>query len=157
MVVNIVLFHDTPLQGERSARVGWVVAENGCHVWQGGCNTGGYGQVRVAGRKRLVHRVRYEMEVGLIPDGMVLDHFACDNGAGGCCNPLHCRPVTRRENTLRGDTAAARQAARTHCPLGHPLTGDNLARSELARGHRKCRECDRAQSAARRAVRSEGK
>lgn len=95
----VVSFHDAPRNGKASARVGWIVAENGCHIWQG-ARTGGYGAVRVNGRMLRAHRARYEREVGPIPEGLVLDHFACDNRL--CCNPAHVRPVTVRENVLRG-------------------------------------------------------
>jgi len=74
----------------------------------------------------LVHRVRYELEVGPIPEGMQLDHYVCDNGAGGCCNPHHCRPDTARGNTLRGVGPSARAARQTRCKQGHELAGENL-------------------------------
>lgn len=122
-----------------SARVGWIVAENGCHIWQAERNHNGYGRVGVNGQTRRVHRVRYEQEIGPIPAGMQLDHFVCDNGPGGCCNPHHCRPVTHRENILRCNSIAALNLAKTHCPQGHPLSGDNLIASEPV--GRKCRTC----------------
>lgn len=119
---------------------GYVIDGDGCHVWVGS-RTRGYGMVHVDGRMRYVHRVRYEREIGPIPEGMTLDHFACNNGAGGCCNPLHCRPVQPRENALRGDTVAAANAAKTHCPRGHPFRAENLSRSALRAGIRKCQIC----------------
>lgn len=96
----------------------------------------------------MVYRVRYEREIGPIPGGMQLDHL-CDNGPGGCCNPHHCRPATPRENTLRGRTLPAANARKTHCPRGHPLSGDNLVPSRLAKGERKCRTCENARCLAR--------
>lgn len=147
---TIVPFHDRPLKGRRSARVGWVVAENGCHIWQGAMNGSGYGVVGVEGRNRYVHRLRYEREVGPIPEGMHLDHFVCDNPS--CCNPAHVRPVTPRENLLRGNTVNAAHAAKTHCPQGHPYAGDNL-RVTPRTGGRQCRACDRRRAfEARRAT-----
>lgn len=143
----IVPFHDRPRRGARSARVGWIVAANGCHLWQGACSSGGYGTVQVDGRTQHVHRVRYEQEVGPIPEGMPLDHFACDAGPEGCCNPAHVRPVTNRENILRGRDF---HAAKTHCPRGHPYRGDNL-RVDPRTGKRVCRTCQReAQRACRK-------
>lgn len=132
---------DPPRNGSRSSNVGWIVAENGCHIWQGQRSWNGYGRVWFGGRLLRVHRVRYEREVGPIPDGMVLDHFVCASRA--CCNPHHVRPVTRRENNLRGDTIAAAGASKTHCPRGHPYSGDNLY-VVPSRGHRQCRMCLRA-------------
>lgn len=128
---------------KRKDSPGWITDANGCDIWRGCRNGSGYGLVRINGRTRSLNRVRYECEVGPIPDGAELDHYVCDNGAGGCCNPFHCRPVTRRENALRGETIASLNAAKTHCPRGHPLSVENLVRSKLAStGNRKCRTCD---------------
>lgn len=126
----------------RSPRAGWIVDERGCHIWQGSRGRYGYGYGRDprTGKTRMMHRVRYEIEVGPVPTGMQLDHFACDNPS--CCNPAHVRPVTPRENTLRGNTLTSRNLATTHCPAGHPLSGDNLVPSSLRAGWRKCRACD---------------
>lgn len=85
--------------GSRSAKVGWITDENGCDIWQG-AKSKGYGQVRIGDTICLVHRVRYEMEIGPIPDGMDLDHYVCDNGAGACCNPYHCRPIDPLEHSI---------------------------------------------------------
>lgn len=119
--------------------VGWIEDGSGCHVWVGALNGGGYGRVWTKGRYRPAHVIRYEREIGPIPDGMDLDHFRCDNKA--CCNPAHVRPVTVRENVLRGNSMAARHAAKTHCPQRHPLAGDNLVASFLVLGQRSCRVC----------------
>ena len=139
------------------AKYGWVVAGSGCHVWTGARISSGYGTVSIDGRTHLVHRVRYEREVGPIPDSLVVDHWACDNGPRGCCNPHHCRPVTRRENNLRSESRAAVLAARTHCPRGHPLSGKNLRPALLARGIRKCAECERQRDRARQPARTQRK
>lgn len=68
---------------KRKDSPGWYEDENGCHIWTGSRGSNGYPQCGVDGKLRPVHRVRYEREVGLIPEGMVLDHYVCDNGAGG--------------------------------------------------------------------------
>lgn len=128
--------------------VGWVQDGNGCHIWVG-CTTNGkwkYGRVLVGRRARLVHRVRYEREVGPVPPHMQLDHFYCNEPL--CCNPAHLRPVTARENTLRSDAAQAWNCAKTHCKRGHLLSGDNLLGRES--GWRRCRACRNTQNRARR-------
>jgi len=81
---------------------GWDVDPvAGCHLWWGARTSQGYGTVTSGGRRSLsVTRLRYEREVGPIPPAMVLDHYLCNNPR--CCNPLHVRPVSRREDRLRG-------------------------------------------------------
>jgi hypothetical protein len=76
---------------------------------------------------------------------MELDHFACENRA--CCNPAHVRPVTHRENVLRGRSFAVENKAKTHCKNGHPLEGDNLIPYFAAVGQRQCNTCNTASSA----------
>lgn len=121
---------------DRANSPGWIEDGTGCEIWMGARNSGGYGHATVNGRTQLVHRLRYEREIGPIPDGLQLDHFACDNR--GCCNPRHCRPVTNRENVLRGDGLTSQCRAKTHCPKGHPYSGDNV---RMQRGRKRCRHC----------------
>jgi hypothetical protein len=137
---------------KRKDSPGWVLGENDCHIWQGYRDENGYGVVHDHGRKRRVHCVRYEREIGPVPSGMELDHFVCDNGAGGCCNPFHCRPATHRENVLRSNSISSLNAAKTHCPLGHPLSGDNLRPHPLAQGRRECRVCHNSRERDRKRV-----
>lgn len=120
-------------------------AENGCIEWRGGLNGVGYGQF-YAGRtslsetgKTYSHRWAYEYYVGPIPEGMHLDHL-CRNRK--CCNPEHLEPVTPRENMLRGVAPAAQHARKTHCPVGHEYSGDNLYVHPV-KGYRVCRACGR--------------
>jgi len=60
-----------------------------------------------------------------------------------CVNPEHLEPVTPRINVLRGDTFARANNAKTHCPKGHELAGENLDSYALGVGSRACRECSR--------------
>lgn len=62
-------------------------------------SSNGYGRVHWKGKERAFHRVIYEIKIGPIPEGKILDH-RCRNRP--CCNPKHTEPVTHRENTLRG-------------------------------------------------------
>lgn len=113
-----------------------------CWLWTGARDWNGYGQTAIGHVNLRAHRVAYELERGPIPDGLTLDHL-CRNPP--CVNPSHLEPVTSGENTMRGDTPASVNAAKTHCPSGHPLSGDNLF-SVSGRRNRRCRECHRIQT-----------
>ena len=99
----------------------------------------GYGRVqRGDGVILATHRVSFEYFKGPIPDNFQVDHL-CRNRA--CCNPSHLEAVTHRENTLRGVGAAAMNSRKTHCPKGHPYSGDNLI---MDGSNRKCVICRKA-------------
>ena len=74
--------------------------ERDCWQWKGAESGNGYGKVSISGRMKMAHRAIYEILIGPIPEGLVLDHL-CRNR--GCCNPLHMEPVTVQENTRRGE------------------------------------------------------
>lgn len=135
-----------------------VMGPDGCWIWTG-ATIRGYGEVmtgsRAEGTKRplLTHRVTYEHFSGPIPDGLELDHL-CRQPL--CCNPAHLEPVTHRENMLRGvGTIAAVNAAKTHCPHGHPYSPENTA--VWADGQRRCRACRNARHREAYAKRTHGK
>jgi hypothetical protein len=90
----------------------WLLARTDmgpdCWLWTGAVDAKGYGRVLTPDGHRPAHRLAYELAVGPIPDGLVIDHLC---RTPGCINPDHLEPVTRRENTLRGETIAARNAA----------------------------------------------
>ncbi len=106
-------------------------------MWFAGVNAFGYGVFAVNRRPLKAHRYAYQVLVGAVPDGLVLDHEVCDMPC--CVNPSHLRPKTHRANILRGRGAPAQNARKTHCPMGHALAGDNLIKS--ARKSRACRIC----------------
>lgn len=121
------------------ARRFWAKVERTptCWLWTG-ANDGrhGYGHVWFGGRYQAAHRVSYQLEVGSIPEGLVLDHL-CRNPP--CVRPDHLEAVTPRTNTLRGVGGAAEKAQRTHCPAGHPYDTANTYRDKANR--RYCRTC----------------
>jgi len=121
-----------------------IPTEDGCWEWSGGhYQITGYTifNLKMADgvwRPGYGHRASWELLVGPIPDGLVMDHL-CRNR--GCVNPDHLEPVTQRVNNLRGESRSARQATWTHCPQGHPFDEGNTYRRPS--GKRECRECTR--------------
>lgn len=106
-----------------------------CWLWTGRGDAGGYGRVHYDGRDGYAHRLAYELLVGAIPDGLVIDHLC---RVRNCVNPAHLEVVTQRENILRSDGAGAVNARKTHCKRGHEFTPENTIR--IAQG-RNCRTC----------------
>lgn len=131
--------HGLPLVERIMARV--VIDPCGCWLWQGS-TVDGYGTINVSGRIVRVHRLMYELTVGPIPEGHELDHVR-ERGCRHrhCCNPAHLEPVTHRDNVLRGDGIAARNARKTHCKRGHEFTEANTYRRRDRPGNRECKAC----------------
>lgn len=85
-----------------------------CWLWTASRRKQGYGDLRFQDVGLLAHRVAYELVIGPIPDGLVLDHL-CHNDSdcpGGptcphraCVNPSHLEPVTNETNIARGKAA----------------------------------------------------
>lgn len=116
-----------------------VINVSGCWECSYAKDTSGYPQVSYLSRMELTHRVMFTAANGMIPAALQIDHL-CRNRS--CCNPSHLEAVPSRENTLRGDTVPARNAAKTHCPRGHLYGPDNAYPSDLKRGkQRRCRAC----------------
>lgn len=123
----------------------WTLnALTGCHVWDGPKNPMKYGFVygqftpRYSADRVMAHRYAYERAHGPIPAGLVIDHL-CRNTL--CVNPAHLEVVTIGENVSRGVPGNSKI---THCPKGHPYSGDNLYLKPG--GQRLCRACRRAEA-----------
>ena len=120
--------------------------ENECWVWHGAVGNSRrnkYGVVGVKGRNRQATHVVYEIMVGPIESGLVIDHL-CRNTL--CVNPAHLEPVTRRENMERGQHANG-LSLQTHCSRGHEfaVTGMTM-RIRPVGPQRICHVCDAMRS-----------
>lgn len=118
-----------------------------CWEWTGAKSSTGYGLFSLNGDSIYAHRWSYETQSGPIAKGMQIDHL-CRNRA--CVRPEHLEVVTQKENILRGESLPAKNARKTHCDRGHPLSGANLYLRKDRHG-RMCKACRNASSRARRA------
>lgn len=110
-----------------------VDASGDCWEWTAAKNLQGYGKMKLPGGFQQAHRLSYELLVGPIPDGLVIDHL-CRNRA--CVNPDHMEPVTMRENWSRGFSPSAKISRTNHCRCGHEY-------DRIYNGKRRCSACDR--------------
>ena len=95
-----------------------------CWLWNGAIGKTGYGHFSlIRARVTYAHRVAYALLKGDMSDGLELDHLC---RVRHCVNPEHLEPVTPTTNVLRGESFSAKNAAKTTCPKGHPLAGENL-------------------------------
>lgn len=121
-----------------------IVTTSGCWEWQGQRRIKApYGVITFRKRCELIHRVVYAWAVGPIPRRVKgqrtpqLDHAGCDNPS--CCNPVHMKLVTPRENNRRSTKSVAGiKSRKTHCIRGHLLPPPN------PEGVRRCKPCAHA-------------
>jgi hypothetical protein len=111
-----------------------VEKSDGCWIWTG-ASMRAYGKFWDGLRVIPAHRWAYEELVGEIPAGLTLDHLC---RVQKCVRPDHLEPVTMGENLRR---ALPYRPPKTHCPYGHPYSGENLQR--WSNGAARCRECER--------------
>jgi hypothetical protein len=125
----------------------WAHVEktDSCWLWAGNIRSDGYGRMMFQSKRRLVHRIAYELLIGPIPEGLTIDHvWARGCRYRRCVNPDHLEAVPIRENILRGNNTAAQFARRDHCNHGHALSGENVRVTK--RNERQCVTCKRESS-----------
>ena len=125
----------------------------GCWRWTGSHFSSGYGNIRVNGKTKSVHRTAFEVYHGTIDPLLVVKH-SCD--VKDCFNPDHINQGTISENTTeahqRGQITAEHMrkcrdrrleyfASRTACVHGHPYTTESTYVNK--HGHRQCKICDK--------------
>lgn len=113
-----------------------------CWLWTGNLQAYGYGA-------SLPHRKSYRIFHGPIPEGYHVDHLChnadptCNAGIEclhrRCVNPDHLEAVPQYTNLMRGRSTAAKNAAKTHCPHGHPFDEENTLHWRRGRICKACR------------------
>ena len=88
---HIKPFSDLP----GTLRVRIFFCANGCWLWVGQIDTGGYGRISFDGTKWVAHRLVYSLLAGDIPKGALLRH-SCDNRM--CVSPHHLSLGTIYDN-----------------------------------------------------------
>jgi hypothetical protein len=162
--------YPAPVRGGQMAKFWSKVDKRGpdeCWPWTGGLVWDGYPRFKATYQgERFVraHRFAYRVFVEPIPDGLTIDHLChtqdCERKEQDCphrrcVNPAHLSAETGVRNTMRGNGLARKNAEKTHCPKGHPLSGDNLYASPT--GARYCRTCQRAKHKRRNQARKEAR
>lgn len=78
-----------------------ITKSGDCWLWTAGKAGKGYGiigeydPITKKTNKTYIHRLSYEMSIGVIPDGYVIMH-RCD--IPNCCNPEHLTAGTQKQN-----------------------------------------------------------
>lgn len=101
---NLNLIGQRPLTPEERSKhfdALWTLnTVTGCHIWQGGLSSNGYGIFGLDGRKtNNAHIYADNRARGPIPPGLERDH-TCN--VRRCVNPDHIERVTHAENIRRG-------------------------------------------------------
>lgn len=119
-----------PLAERFWSKVDKSAGPDGCWLFTASLNSEGYGMFWDGKAVRKAHRVSLWLH-GIIPEtkgdqrGHVADHIC---RVRNCVNPKHLRIVPAQINSLENSVGPiAKNAAKTHCPRGHPYSGDNLA------------------------------
>lgn len=137
----------------------WMRVEkdpSGCWLWTGKPTADGYGQFVMDGTNRHTHRWAWIFAHGEAPVGQV--NRSC--GVPACVNPDHLYVGTQSDNIFDSvEHGTHRNAAKTHCPQGHPYDEENTLIEKTRTGvGRRCRQChrDRARAQYRRKMKDPG-
>lgn len=104
-------------------------SDDGCLLWTGVMNRGGYGRLLWQGRYHSAHRLAYEVAIGPIPEGMKVLHR---------CNAPSCIKADHLLLGTNADKVAMAQMAKGQRNGASKLTVEQVLAIRAARGsHRK--------------------
>lgn len=131
---------------ERLANMTDKDEQTGCIVWRGAVDKRGYGRIADdTGWYDMAHRLSYKLNVGEIPDGLVI-HHKCYNTR--CVNPEHLESTTHYDNVVtKGKTNASYlNSIKTHCNKGHEFRESNIYwhTNKWGKKNRTCKVCHKA-------------
>lgn len=121
-----------------------VQKSDSCWTWTGRRYPGGYGEFSVKHVNYRAHRVSWMLNVGPIPDGLLVCHH-CDNRL--CVRPDHLFLGTDKDNQTdairKGRHARGRLSPEgiPLCMRGHLLTPGTFY--VTSKGNRLCKKCQR--------------
>ena len=126
-----------------------------CWLWRGSRRPNGYGRFKFHNTLYSAHRFSYELLVGRIPSGLVIDHLCRRTD---CVNPSHMETVTMGENTRRGMGPAAIAVRSGLCKRGHVLDPPESFVRRDGQGFRLrwCRICAASSARTKRLARKAG-
>lgn len=125
------------------------IANTDCWILGNRLNHAGYTMMSVDGKRNFAHRLLFELMVGTITEGMVVDHmchneaasrFECKGGKKcphrACFNPYHMKLSTQQENTANGSRGFYNKET---CSAGHSRELKNIRIDTYGRPF--CWEC----------------
>lgn len=110
--------------------------DNGCWKWGRAHSSQGYSCVWWEGSQQSLHRVLYQLLIGPVPEGLVLDHIVCENK--WCASPYHLAPATNEWNWVR------ERVQKQVCKHGH--SDWKVVTKRDGKQRRKCNECGRIEA-----------
>jgi hypothetical protein len=135
-IVDIKTYVDDWQEGTHYVRDGQ------CLTWIRTVTSKGYGSFNIKGLNVSAHKGAWIARYGTNPqDNLTLDHICLNTR---CVNVDHMRTLTRADNNRKSNRVITDLQSRTHCPMGHPLKGNNLRPNKPTR---QCESCMKARSA----------
>ena len=96
--INIDHLHIEDIWDDAKKRIkkGNIINEEGCHLWQKGCNAKGYGRIKFNGSTVYCHQLSYMIANGIkeIPEGRVIMNTC---GKNNCNNTEHLKIGTHQD------------------------------------------------------------